>query len=114
MRISLKIDSATERELRDVLNAYVRATGRSTEVKVGLNGPACYSAETPPLKGREAWAFIDAMSEGTLLDDLVVEDHGPEHRHGDDGVMVDTLDAIDPEAWRRANLAFNRRGGGFA
>lgn len=76
MRLSVHIDSATTEELRDLLRSYYRATGRTDEVTVGLNGPECWTATTPPISGRQAWALVDHLADGKLLAGLVDEDFG--------------------------------------
>ena len=58
MRISLRGDSATTREVRDMAIDLHRA-GRTGELRVGAEGPELWSFTTPPLDPTELGFILE-------------------------------------------------------
>ena len=63
MRIRISADSATEHQLRSLLEA-VSKVGLSGTTTVGLNGPECYSLETAHLTPRQFALIVSEIVVG--------------------------------------------------
>ena len=57
MRITIKFDSATTTQVRDLSVALNAAIGRN-QLTAGVDGPECWGGETPPLTPNQFAAVV--------------------------------------------------------